>query len=74
MLEQIFGARLKTRYAEPRALRALVRDADVVIGAVLLPGKLSPKLIEQVHGGHVTHRDLATDIKRPFVSAMEALA
>ena len=44
-LEAMFGARLKTRFSEPHAIRTLVRDADLVIGAVLLPGKLSPKLI-----------------------------
>jgi len=46
-LEQIFGARLRTRFSEPLTLRALVRDADLVVGAVLLPGKLSPKLIHR---------------------------
>jgi alanine dehydrogenase len=44
-LEAVYGAHLKTCYSEPQALRALLRDADLVIGAVLLPGKLSPKLI-----------------------------
>ena len=165
-LERMFGTRLKTRFSEPQAIRALVRDADLVVGAVLLPGKLSPKLITrddvaamrpgsvivdvgidqggiaetsratshsdpiyvesgvvhycvpnmpsavarsatlaltqatlpyaialaahglraamtadaalrgglQVHAGHVTHRDLAADVKRPYVPAIEALA
>jgi alanine dehydrogenase len=44
LLESVFGARLKTVYCEPQALQTLVRDADVVIGAVLVPGKLSPSL------------------------------
>lgn len=166
MLEQVFGARLQTRIAEPQAVSALVRDADLVVGAVLLPGKLSPKLITradvaamrpgsvivdvgidqggiaetsratshtdpvyvdsgvihycvpnmpsavartatlsltqatlpyvmaiatqglravmaadaglrdglQLHAGQVTHRDLAADVKRPYVPALEALA
>lgn len=47
MLEQVFGARLRTCFSEPQAIRALTRDADLVIGAVLLPGKLSPKLIDR---------------------------
>jgi len=46
-LEQEFGARLRTRFSEPLALRALVRDADLVVGAVLLPGRLSPKLVHR---------------------------
>ena len=166
MLEQVFGAQLRTRFSEPLALRSLVRDADLVVGAVLLPGKLSPKLIHrddvaamrpgsvivdvgidqggiaetsrptshsspifvesgvvhycvpnmpsavartatlsltqatlpyavqlaakglrsaltdneglrsglQVHAGHVTHRDLAADVNRPYVPAADALA
>jgi len=28
----------------------------------------------QVHAGHVTHRDLAVDVGRPYVPATEALA
>ena len=165
-LESLFGARLKTCVSNPHSIAALVRDADLVIGAVLLPGKLSPKLIHrtdleqmrpgsvvvdvgidqggiaetslptshsnplyvesgivhycvpnmpsavartatlaltqatlpyaveiashglraalaadaglrdglQVHAGHVTHRDLAADVGRPYVPAIEALA
>ena len=165
-LENLFGARLKTGISNPHSIAALVRDADLVIGAVLLPGKLSPKLIHrsdleqmrpgsvivdvgidqggiaetsrptshsnpiyvesgvvhycvpnmpsavartatlaltqatlpyavelaaqglraalaadaglrgglQVHAGRVTHRDLAADVGRPYVSAAEALA
>ena len=46
-LEQLFGARLKTRIAGPQAIRESIRDADLIIGAVLLPGKLSPKLISR---------------------------
>ena len=165
-LETVFGARLKTGISNPHSIEALVRDADLVIGAVLLPGKLSPKLIHradleqmrpgsvivdvgidqggiaetsrptshsnpiyvesgivhycvpnmpsavartatlaltqatlpyalrlaaqglraaitadaglrhglQVHAGNVTHRDLAIDVGRPYVSAVEVLA
>lgn len=44
-LEDIFGPRLKTCYAEPDAIGRHVADADLVVGAVLVPGKLSPKLV-----------------------------
>ena len=46
-LEAVFGARLVTRAAEPAAVAEAVRGADLVIGAVLLAGKLSPKLIHR---------------------------
>lgn len=44
-LEEIFGPRLKTCYAEPVAIAHHVKDADLVVGAVLVPGKQSPKLL-----------------------------
>jgi alanine dehydrogenase len=46
-LETMFGARLITRAAEPAAVAEAVRDADLVIGAVLLAGKRSPRLIRR---------------------------
>lgn len=44
-LDDLYGPRLKTRYSEPVALAELMAHADLVIGAVLLPGKRAPKLI-----------------------------
>jgi alanine dehydrogenase len=46
-LDDIFGARLKTRYSEAHAIEELVREADLVVGSVLLPGKRAPKLISR---------------------------
>ncbi|MFN7087926.1 MAG: alanine dehydrogenase [Burkholderiales bacterium] len=46
-LEEIFGARLKTAISTAQAIPPLVHGADLVIGAVLLPGKLAPKLIRR---------------------------
>lgn len=50
-LDDLFGPRLKTRYADHPTLEALSRDADLLIGAVLIPGRQAPKLIsrEMVH-------------------------
>jgi alanine dehydrogenase len=44
-LDDIFGGRLKTGYSDPRTIETLVRDADLVVGAVLLPGTLAPKIL-----------------------------
>jgi alanine dehydrogenase len=44
-LEETFGARLKTVISTAQSIPPLVRGADLVIGAVLLPGKLAPKLV-----------------------------
>ena len=40
-----FGSALKTVYSTRASIADLVRDADLVIGAVLLPGAAAPKLI-----------------------------
>ena len=44
-LEEIFGPRLKTAYSEPETLARHVRDADLLIGGVLVRGKHAPVLI-----------------------------
>ncbi len=44
-LDDVFGMRVKTRFSEPAAIAELVREADLVIGAVLLPGKRAPRLL-----------------------------
>ncbi len=44
-LDALWGPRLKTIYSSQSALAEAVRGADLVIGAVLIPGKLAPKLV-----------------------------
>jgi len=44
-LDGIFGSRLKTVYSNAHNLQHHIREADLVIGAVLLPGKAAPKLV-----------------------------
>ena len=46
-LEEVFGARLKTGISGEQTIAPLAHDADLVIGAVLLPGKLAPRLINR---------------------------
>jgi len=40
-----FGSQIKTAYSTTAALEAAVVDADLVIGAVLVPGARAPKLV-----------------------------
>jgi alanine dehydrogenase len=40
-----FGASLQTAYSTAEAIERLVRDADLVIGAVLIAGAAAPKLV-----------------------------
>ena len=44
-LDQLFAGRLKTQSAVPSLVNRLVLEADVVIGAVLIPGAQAPKLV-----------------------------
>jgi len=44
-LDDIFHGKLTTQYATQAATADLVRDADMVIGAVLIPGAAAPKLV-----------------------------
>jgi len=46
-LEDLYGARVKTCYSQPLTLAQHVADADLVVGATLMPGKLAPKLIDR---------------------------
>jgi alanine dehydrogenase len=44
-LSSIFGSQLKTVCSTAHAIEELVRDADLVIGAVLIAGAAAPKLV-----------------------------
>lgn len=44
-LDALFGPRLKTLYSTPTSIEEAISRADLVIGAILIPGKTAPKLI-----------------------------
>lgn len=46
-LDDVFGGRLRTHYSQASAIERLVREADLVVGSVLIPGKRAPKLISR---------------------------
>jgi alanine dehydrogenase len=46
-LDALFGSRLKTIYSNVHNLQDYIKEADLVVGAVLLPGKAAPKLISR---------------------------
>lgn len=50
-IDEAFNFRMKTRYSTPESIQEELLDADLVIGAVLIPGKSAPKLVsrEMVH-------------------------
>jgi alanine dehydrogenase len=44
-LDKLYSPALKTAYSTPSAIEEAISQADLVIGAVLIPGKTAPKLI-----------------------------
>lgn len=48
-LEDIFGTSIKTLYSNEYNIDEMVQEADLVIGAVLIPGAEAPKLIKRKH-------------------------
>ena len=46
-LDDVYGGTFKTRYSSKGNLAELVAEADMVIGAVLIPGAAAPKLVSR---------------------------
>ena len=48
-LEDIFGASVTTLYSTEANIRKSLKEADLVIGSVLIPGGRTPKLVRREH-------------------------
>ena len=48
-LDDVFGSRIQTLYSSPANIEEAIAKADLVIGAVLIPGAAAPKLIRREH-------------------------
>ncbi len=46
-LDDVFGHQFRNRFSTAAATAELIRDADLVIGAVLVPGAAAPRLISR---------------------------
>jgi len=46
-LEDVFGSKVETLYSNPENVEKKVATADLVIGAVLVPGAAAPKLVSE---------------------------
>ena len=44
-LDALFGPGLQTLYSTPQTILKALKDADLVIGTVLVPGKVAPKVV-----------------------------
>ncbi len=61
-LDSQFNGRVKTRYSNVNNIEDEIRKADLVIGAVLVPGAAAPKLITRPMLSDMKHGSVIVDI------------
>ncbi|NVK43959.1 MAG: alanine dehydrogenase [Oceanospirillaceae bacterium] len=61
-LDELYGPRLKTLYSNAHALEEQVARADLVIGAVLIPGAAAPKLVSRAMLGTMARGSVLVDV------------
>jgi alanine dehydrogenase len=61
-LDGEFGLRLVTRYSNAEILEEELREADLVVGATLIPGAAAPKLIKRAHLGLMKRGSVFVDV------------
>jgi alanine dehydrogenase len=62
VLDEMFLGRVRTRYATLEAIEEEITAADVVIGAVLVPGASAPKLVSRAHLAGMKRRAVLVDV------------
>ena len=61
-LDELFHGRVRTRVSTIASIEEEIAEADVVIGAVLVPGASAPKLITRAMLGHMKPRAVLVDV------------
>jgi len=61
-LDNLWGGRVRTVYSTKNAVDVLTRDADLVIGAVLVAGAAAPKLVSAEHVKNMHNGAVMVDI------------
>lgn len=61
-LDQMYGGRLNTAYATDATVKEYVADADLVVGAVLVPGKAAPRLVSRETLQHMRPGSVMVDV------------
>ncbi|WP_138493096.1 alanine dehydrogenase [Paenibacillus pinistramenti] len=61
-LDEIFGGRLTTVMSSPYNIEQAVAKADLVIGAVLIPGARAPKLVKEYMVQQMTEGSVIVDV------------
>lgn len=62
VLDDLFGGRVRTRYATLEAIEQEIVSADVVIGAVLVPGASAPRLVSRAQLASMKRRAVLVDV------------
>ena len=61
-LDDIFGKEIQTQYSTDTAIEKAMRSADLVIGAVLIPGGAAPKLIKKEYLPKMKNGSVIVDV------------
>jgi len=61
-LDDIFAGRLKTVYSTVEAIEHYSSNADLVVGAVLIPGAAAPKLLTREHIKNMKEGSVVVDV------------
>ena len=61
-LEDIFGGAIETLYSNPQNIEDSVTRADLVIGAVLVPGAVAPRLVDRALVGKMEKGSVIVDV------------
>ena len=61
-LDLVYGNRVSTRYSTAHAIEEAVLEADLVIGAVLVPGAAAPKLVTREMLGRMKRGAVLVDV------------
>jgi alanine dehydrogenase len=61
-LDDIFGNSITTLYATDANIESVLRESDIVIGAVLVAGESAPKLIKRSHLGIMKQGAVIVDV------------
>ncbi len=62
MLDDIMPANVDVVYSDPQAIRERLRWADLVVGAVLIPGAKAPKLVTREDLSHMKQGAVIVDV------------
>jgi alanine dehydrogenase len=61
-LDAIFASRIETVFSNADSIERHVREADLVIGGVLIPGAAAPKLVTREHLGMMRKGSVLVDV------------